>query len=104
MIYRRKGAERVSCFFFKAEDGIRGYKVTRVQTCALPISAQDQHRLPVAAQRSALWSRAAFAPVGGQQCRHELHGVLGDGEHGGVGDRIGHSRTSGGKTDRKSVV
>ena len=30
----------VSCFvffFFQAEDGIRDYKVTGVQTCALPI-------------------------------------------------------------------
>src|SRR5688500_20412312 len=26
-----------SCFFFQAEDGIRDYKVTGVQTCALPI-------------------------------------------------------------------
>src|SRR5256885_16509480 len=26
------------CFFFQAEDGIRDYKVTGVQTCALPIS------------------------------------------------------------------
>src|SRR5256885_5789032 len=25
------------CFFFQAEDGIRDYKVTEVQTCALPI-------------------------------------------------------------------
>src|SRR3989454_4867802 len=32
----------VSCFFFfffQAEDGIRDYKVTGVQTCALPISS-----------------------------------------------------------------
>src|SRR5256885_3889819 len=28
----------VLCFFFQAEDGIRDYKVTGVQTCALPIS------------------------------------------------------------------
>src|SRR2546426_9157814 len=28
----------VSFFFFQAEDGIRDYKVTGVQTCALPIS------------------------------------------------------------------
>ena len=30
-------------FFFQAEDGIRDYKVTGVQTCALPIlgSARD---------------------------------------------------------------
>src|SRR5256885_6117855 len=27
-----------SVFFFQAEDGIRDYKVTGVQTCALPIS------------------------------------------------------------------
>src|SRR5256885_8661697 len=27
-------------FFFQAEDGIRDYKVTGVQTCALPISLQ----------------------------------------------------------------
>src|SRR5256885_9910196 len=30
------------CFlFFQAEDGIRDYKVTGVQTCALPISTPD---------------------------------------------------------------
>src|SRR2546426_6209984 len=28
-------------FFFQAEDGIRDYKVTGVQTCALPIQAED---------------------------------------------------------------
>src|SRR5256885_9601187 len=33
---RRVGAE--TPFFFQAEDGIRDYKVTGVQTCALPIS------------------------------------------------------------------
>src|SRR5262249_22905453 len=27
-----------SCFFFQAEDGIRDWSVTGVQTCALPIS------------------------------------------------------------------
>src|SRR5256885_5208487 len=32
------GADRLlSFFFFQAEDGIRDYKVTGVQTCALPI-------------------------------------------------------------------
>src|SRR2546426_110633 len=30
-------ALRVHAFFFQAEDGIRDYKVTGVQTCALPI-------------------------------------------------------------------
>src|SRR5688500_19742617 len=28
-------------FFFQAEDGIRDYKVTGVQTCALPILLQE---------------------------------------------------------------
>src|SRR5256885_10352282 len=29
-------------FFFQAEDGIRDYKVTGVQTCALPISSRTR--------------------------------------------------------------
>src|SRR3989454_11099010 len=29
-------------FFFQAEDGIRDYKVTGVQTCALPISLPER--------------------------------------------------------------
>ena len=36
-IRRWKGVIRCECFFFQAEDGIRDYKVTGVQTCALPI-------------------------------------------------------------------
>src|SRR5256885_11663543 len=32
-------------FFFQAEDGIRDYKVTGVQTCALPISFVKTGRL-----------------------------------------------------------
>src|SRR5256885_9389106 len=31
-------------FFFQAEDGIRDYKVTGVQTCALPIFTFEQFR------------------------------------------------------------
>src|SRR5205807_6843909 len=34
-------------FFFQAEDGIRDYKVTGVQTCALPICAPPSHHLVV---------------------------------------------------------
>src|SRR5256885_6961115 len=33
--------EFVIVFFFQAEDGIRDYKVTGVQTCALPILLRD---------------------------------------------------------------
>src|SRR6266850_7080207 len=36
--------EFVFFFFFQAEDGIRDYKVTGVQTCALPISRLDWTR------------------------------------------------------------
>src|SRR2546426_7341065 len=34
----RSQAQYLFFFFFQAEDGIRDYKVTGVQTCALPIS------------------------------------------------------------------
>src|SRR5688500_6081785 len=41
-----KGVPRILlCFFFQAEDGIRVYKVTGVQTCALPISGYIASRL-----------------------------------------------------------
>src|SRR5256885_6131755 len=33
-------------FFFQAEDGIRDYKVTGVQTCALPISPEARRGHP----------------------------------------------------------
>src|SRR5256885_11015014 len=39
--YRVRCAD-VRCFFFQAEDGIRDYKVTGVQTCALPICAAER--------------------------------------------------------------
>src|SRR5256885_6309059 len=37
-VIRIQATERARFFFFQAEDGIRDYKVTGVQTCALPIS------------------------------------------------------------------
>src|SRR5256885_12059832 len=40
-------------FFFQAEDGIRDYKVTGVQTCALPILGAEE-ALPPLAARAAL--------------------------------------------------
>src|SRR5690606_41096844 len=44
-------------FFFQAEDGIRDFHVTGVQTCALPISA-----LPTLGSRRPLYPREV-APV-----------------------------------------
>src|SRR5690606_39452133 len=34
-------------FFFQAEDGIRDFHVTGVQTCALPICARSDSRIPI---------------------------------------------------------
>src|SRR6516162_11567062 len=46
-----------ACFFFQAEDGIRDYKVTGVQTCALPIYAGGRglggdRRTPASSRRT----------------------------------------------------
>src|SRR5205807_4957705 len=41
-------------FFFQAEDGIRDYKVTGVQTCALPISGWKLH--PLKGDLKGFWS------------------------------------------------
>src|SRR5256885_1599507 len=66
------------CFFFQAEDGIRDYKVTGVQTCALPISrepalssAQSRFTVLFGMGRSGtnlLWSS-------GITCCHAAHGA-----------------------------
>src|SRR5207302_5678704 len=37
----------IFCFFFQAEDGIRDFHVTGVQTCALPISGGLKKKLLV---------------------------------------------------------
>src|SRR5262249_58804320 len=59
-------------FFFQAEDGIRDWSVTGVQTCALPIS-----RLHMAPQRRrpALHDRAGgFPDMGGQRVQRLVGG------------------------------
>src|SRR5690606_7999965 len=55
-------------FFFQAEDGIRDFHVTGVQTCALPISAAYRRsRLPPRSRRSAAcWARC---PCSRRRCR-----------------------------------
>src|SRR6266566_8829369 len=52
-------------FFFQAEDGIRDYKVTGVQTCALPIFA-----VTTGTTRREEWARQARL--------RRPHGILGD--------------------------
>src|SRR5688500_5405086 len=46
------GADHLSDFFFQAEDGIRDYKVTGVQTCALPIFVDDDRAVRDSLRRS----------------------------------------------------
>src|SRR5256885_10584811 len=50
----RAAVRRVFVFFFQAEDGIRDYKVTGVQTCALPISNGPAPQLANAEPRQLL--------------------------------------------------
>src|SRR2546426_6147501 len=51
-------------FFFQAEDGIRDYKVTGVQTCALPISRERVERRAIdPGQRRRIARRARGKPV-----------------------------------------
>src|ERR1022692_2341644 len=47
-------------FFFQAEDGIRDYKVTGVQTCALPIS---NHSLQPVERRSSAFAIDIVCPA-----------------------------------------
>src|SRR5688500_20405883 len=51
------------CFFFQAEDGIRDYKVTGVQTCALPISSMRCSSTPSAAKIDAYSQPMTPAPT-----------------------------------------
>src|SRR5256885_13923222 len=55
----------LSFFFFQAEDGIRDYKVTGVQTCALPISLVTTAPAPkkACAPISQPHTIVAFAPM-----------------------------------------
>src|SRR2546426_553541 len=58
-------------FFFQAEDGIRDYKVTGVQTCALPISLLPRFRLVGGGDAGAV--RAVLVDDGGA---HVLDSLL----------------------------
>src|SRR5690606_39281367 len=57
--------EAIDCdvrrFFFQAEDGIRDFHVTGVQTCALPISRRCGRLGPSWASRTATSTRAELA-------------------------------------------
>src|SRR6266511_4696454 len=53
-------------FFFQAEDGIRDFHVTGVQTCALPISAATTWSRPRTSTRRWSWPPRSRAPATGR--------------------------------------
>src|SRR5256885_11898454 len=63
-------------FFFQAEDGIRDYKVTGVQTCALPIYGGERHGQEDEGQGRHQAARQAD----GAKAREELQYLLPRGE------------------------
>src|SRR5690606_40335627 len=60
-------------FFFQAEDGIRAFHVTGVQTCALPILSLDLARDSSVVERHPVYGLAAVAREERQLalCRHD---------------------------------
>src|SRR6266446_9579020 len=65
--FNKKKAIMLNFFFFQAEDGIRDYKVTGVQTCALPIWCCRGGR------SRAGWRRIGCVGVRGGSGRSEEH-------------------------------
>src|SRR5205807_5465969 len=53
----------VLSFFFQAEDGIRDYKVTGVQTCALPIFPKTATNQPRKWRRRCFRRRSPWIPL-----------------------------------------
>src|SRR5688500_20325105 len=73
---------RFTFFFFQAEDGIRDYKVTGVQTCALPISGVS----PACVRNGRFRSRQArrlrsqvLRQIGRASCRERVEISVDDG-------------------------
>src|SRR5256885_10715352 len=70
----------VMCFFFQVEDGIRDYKVTGVQTCALPICGDDERALALVRAvnhdetAAALTAERTFLAVLEGSCRTPIAG------------------------------
>src|SRR5436309_6225653 len=83
-------------FFFQAEDGIRDFHVTGVQTCALPI-CEDRGREP----RRDNADRTATVRLAGppEDCPSDPR-VLGDG---GLSPRIPGARRSSGPPGRREI-
>src|SRR5690606_40344197 len=78
----------LSCvFFFQAEDGIRDFHVTGVQTCALPISFSDNFYGWAKEVYEHLGFVFAVGKIHGEEVTGGIQGAIG--QHGGasVADR-----------------
>src|SRR5437016_7276880 len=103
------GAQNTSSgFFFQAEDGIRDWSVTGVQTCALPISAACR---PAELPRPLAELAAAARPwAAASECGDGRRAVAGDDaqllrrRRAGGGPPCGAAPGGAGGEDRKSVV
>src|SRR2546426_1474651 len=80
----------VISFFFQAEDGIRDYKVTGVQTCALPIWTRSPSMKAAATSRSSHIMVVCFKIL---SSRSSLSRFTSSGTGGGEGRDEGNSRS-----------
>src|SRR5262249_59868411 len=85
-------------FFFQAEDGIRDWSVTGVQTCALPISAGRWRSSARSTARACAWCACAprTAEIGRASCRERVEISGGGGSLKKKKKRRGGGRRSGG--------
>src|SRR5262249_59897682 len=98
-------------FFFQAEDGIRDWSVTGVQTCALPIF-QGFHDAPFAAQmfggagREYRWKygtkRETFAKISSKARKHAANNPRSEERRVGKGGEVGGRRMNKKKRRRES--
>src|SRR5688500_1409457 len=101
------------CFFFQAEDGIRDYKVTGVQTCALPIY-DDGLALSVLGRSTGLahhsspcFKQGASIPYSyrqGVDAHQREHAGAGGGERRDVGQRPSEEIALGAVEADQSVI
>src|SRR5690606_41100284 len=70
-------------FFFQAEDGIRDFHVTGVQTCALPIFLRPRRRFSGCGRRP----RGPTSALRTRGLRERLRGALYDRGRGTMGER-----------------
>src|SRR5690606_41127622 len=88
-------------FFFQAEDGIRDFHVTGVQTCALPIYAWSKSRIR---EPSRSGYRSFFFPLDGVRNWNRLYGPRGLHQHQSVVPEDAAREAVPALLDRKSVV